>query len=52
MKGGPFKTVDTMGAADVLSRLQRLARTHGKRFKPASILVQYAEENTVFYPSE
>ncbi|MEC8379165.1 MAG: 3-hydroxyacyl-CoA dehydrogenase NAD-binding domain-containing protein [Myxococcota bacterium] len=52
MKGGPFKAVDTIGAAYVLAQLQRLARTHGKRFKPASILVQYAESNTLFYASE
>jgi 3-hydroxyacyl-CoA dehydrogenase/enoyl-CoA hydratase/3-hydroxybutyryl-CoA epimerase len=37
-RGGPFRWVDSVGAANVVTRLEKLAATHGPRFAPAPIL--------------
>ncbi len=42
-RGGPFFTVDAMGADVVVDKLNTLADKHGERFTPAKILVEYAE---------
>lgn len=47
-RGGPFFTVDTMGASWILDRLNRLAARHGPRFEPAQILVDAATEGRTF----
>ena len=47
-RGGPFWTVDTMGARTVVDALHRLAGVHGDRFTPADILVEHAEQGTRF----
>lgn len=47
-RGGPFWTVDTMGAQVVVDSLRRLAGIHGDRFTPADILVEHAEQGTGF----
>jgi 3-hydroxyacyl-CoA dehydrogenase/enoyl-CoA hydratase/3-hydroxybutyryl-CoA epimerase len=41
--GGPFSYIDLLGAEDVVNRLERLSRQHGKRFEPAAILREYAK---------
>jgi 3-hydroxyacyl-CoA dehydrogenase/enoyl-CoA hydratase/3-hydroxybutyryl-CoA epimerase len=47
-RGGPFWTIDQMGAANVVDRLKAFAATHGSRFVPADILVEHAESDTLF----
>jgi 3-hydroxyacyl-CoA dehydrogenase / enoyl-CoA hydratase / 3-hydroxybutyryl-CoA epimerase len=47
-RGGPFFTIDAMGAGHVVERLSRLADRHGPRFSPPGILVRAAEEGTSF----
>ena len=47
-RGGPFFTVDAMGADVVVERLNALADKHGERFTPAKILVEYAEAGKTF----
>ena len=47
-RGGPFWTVDTMGAQVVVDSLRRLEGIHGDRFTPADILVRHAEQGTGF----
>jgi hypothetical protein len=42
--------VDTIGAADVVQRLRALEAKHGKRFAPAAMLVEYAEQGKKFFP--
>ena len=46
--GGPFMLVDRLGAAEVVTRMERLAATHGDRFQPAQILRDHAESGERF----
>ncbi|AUX19607.1 3-hydroxyacyl-CoA dehydrogenase [Sorangium cellulosum] len=41
-RGGPFRYVDTLGAADVLRRIEVYERRFGKRWTPAPALVEAA----------
>lgn len=47
-RGGPFFTVDAMGADVVVDTLNALADTHGDRFTPAQILIDYAASASKF----
>ena len=47
-RGGPFFTVDAMGADVVVEKLSALADKHGERFTPAKVLVEAAESGTKF----
>jgi len=46
--GGPFMLVDHLGAAEVVKRMERLAETHGDRFRPAQILKDHAVSGEPF----
>jgi len=48
-RGGPFRYVDALGAKDVVRRLQALEQAKGERFRPAPILVEYAERGRPFH---
>ncbi|MCX7545981.1 3-hydroxyacyl-CoA dehydrogenase NAD-binding domain-containing protein [Marinicella gelatinilytica] len=47
--GGPFRYIDSRGAADIVETLQSLARQHGIRFEPAKLLTQKAEQSESFH---
>ncbi|MEZ5174859.1 MAG: fatty acid oxidation complex subunit alpha FadJ [Acidimicrobiia bacterium] len=47
-RGGPFWTIDRMGAAPVVDALDRLADTHGERFAAAEMLRGHAADGTRF----
>ncbi len=47
-RGGPFVTIDRIGPAQVVDRLDALADTHGERYTPADILRQVAADGTSF----
>ncbi|HYC28431.1 MAG TPA: 3-hydroxyacyl-CoA dehydrogenase family protein, partial [Chitinophagaceae bacterium] len=47
--GGPFRYMDTLGAAEVVRIMNELAAKHGARFKPAQIILDHAKENKTFY---
>ncbi|MEN8237623.1 MAG: fatty acid oxidation complex subunit alpha FadJ [Actinomycetota bacterium] len=47
-RGGPFWTIDQMGADKVVEKLIVLAAKHGDRFEPAQILRDYAAEGKKF----
>jgi len=47
-RGGPFWTIDTMGAGVVVNKLEGLAAKHGKRFIPAQILRDHAKSGERF----
>jgi len=47
--GGPFRSIDKLGAAKVLETLKRLQGEHGARFDPAPILAEYASSGRRFY---
>ncbi len=47
-RGGPFWTIDQMGAANVVERLRALEERFGNRFTPAQILIDHAESGSTF----
>lgn len=47
--GGPFRYIDRLGAAQVVSVLERLAQAHGQRFAPCEALCQRAVSRQTFY---
>ena len=47
--GGPFRSIDKLGAKTVLETLKRLQGQHGARFDPAPILGEYAASGRRFY---
>ena len=49
-RGGPFRYVDTIGAADALRRVQGYADRFGERWRPAPLLVHMARKGERFYP--
>ncbi|MDX1654839.1 MAG: 3-hydroxyacyl-CoA dehydrogenase family protein, partial [Candidatus Competibacteraceae bacterium] len=51
-RGGPFRYLDTSGAAKVLEWLEALEQRHGRRFAPAPLLVAMAAEGRSFYGAE
>jgi len=50
-RGGPFRYVDAVGAAEVVRRMERHEKAHGERFRPAPLLTAHARENKKFHPA-
>ncbi len=46
--GGPFAYIDSLGAGEVVNRLEKLHRQFGRRFEPAQILRDYAKSGRKF----
>jgi 3-hydroxyacyl-CoA dehydrogenase / enoyl-CoA hydratase / 3-hydroxybutyryl-CoA epimerase len=51
-RGGPFRHIDAVGAAEVVRQLEALDAQHPGRFAPARILKDMAAAGTRFYPRE
>jgi 3-hydroxyacyl-CoA dehydrogenase / enoyl-CoA hydratase / 3-hydroxybutyryl-CoA epimerase len=49
-RGGPFRYIDTLGAAHVVRRLEELNDKYAPRFEPAQALLDAARANTLFAP--
>ncbi|MGM0587289.1 MAG: fatty acid oxidation complex subunit alpha FadJ [Bacteroidota bacterium] len=47
--GGPFRYIDQRGVSDVVKTMEQLQKQHGERFKPAPILVDYAQQHKKFH---
>ncbi len=47
--GGPFSHMDTVGLAQVVAALDRLAQAHGERFAPPQLLRDMATAGDTFY---
>jgi 3-hydroxyacyl-CoA dehydrogenase/enoyl-CoA hydratase/3-hydroxybutyryl-CoA epimerase len=47
--GGPFSHMDTLGLANVVATLDRLAQAHGERFAPPQLLRDMAAKGETFY---
>ena len=47
--GGPFSHMDTVGLANVVATLDRLAQAHGERFAPPQLLRDMAAAGDTFY---
>ena len=48
--GGTLSFIDTVGIKAFVAECDRLAKRHGKRFKPSKWLRDRAERNEPFYP--
>ena len=48
-KGGPFLYMDTVGAQNIVDRLERLADKIGPEFTPSQILYDMAKFGKTFY---
>jgi 3-hydroxyacyl-CoA dehydrogenase/enoyl-CoA hydratase/3-hydroxybutyryl-CoA epimerase len=49
-RGGPLRTIDSLGAAQVVDTLEGLASAHGPRFQPCEALVEQAASGGRWYP--
>jgi 3-hydroxyacyl-CoA dehydrogenase / enoyl-CoA hydratase / 3-hydroxybutyryl-CoA epimerase len=49
-RGGPFRYIDTLGAAHVVKRLEDLNDKYAPRFQPAERLLEAARTNALFAP--
>ncbi len=47
--GGPFRYLDSAGMGRVVTEMENLCSTHGRRFEPAPILVHMAAHQEKFY---
>jgi 3-hydroxyacyl-CoA dehydrogenase/enoyl-CoA hydratase/3-hydroxybutyryl-CoA epimerase len=50
-RGGPFRALDAIGAAQAVSILERLTSNYGDRFAPAPILADLARRGGRFHPT-
>ncbi len=48
-RGGPFRYADRQSPQGLLTRLERLQKAHGERFRPAQLLYEYAQHGTRFH---
>jgi 3-hydroxyacyl-CoA dehydrogenase/enoyl-CoA hydratase/3-hydroxybutyryl-CoA epimerase len=51
-RGGPLRVVDTIGAAELVKRLEALNVRFPGRFEPAKLLRAMAEQGKTFYPTK
>jgi 3-hydroxyacyl-CoA dehydrogenase/enoyl-CoA hydratase/3-hydroxybutyryl-CoA epimerase len=51
-RGGPFRYIDSVGADEIVRRLEELNGRFPPRFQPADLLVQMARKKSRFYPAE
>lgn len=47
--GGPFRYIDTVGAAKIVEKMNALQQKFGVRFKPAAMLAEYAKAGKRFH---
>ncbi|MBM4193062.1 MAG: fatty acid oxidation complex subunit alpha FadJ [Gemmatimonadetes bacterium] len=50
-RGGPFRTIDAIGAAGLVQRLETLEQSHPDRFAPCDALVRLAQSKGSIYGS-
>ncbi|HRP09160.1 MAG TPA: 3-hydroxyacyl-CoA dehydrogenase NAD-binding domain-containing protein, partial [Gemmatimonadales bacterium] len=50
-RGGPLRTIDALGAGEVVATLERLVQFHGPRFTPAPVLIEMAGTGGRWYPT-
>ncbi|RAP33492.1 hypothetical protein DID80_08015 [Candidatus Marinamargulisbacteria bacterium SCGC AAA071-K20] len=48
-RGGVLRYADSRGIKEIVTRLRELASVYGERFKPADLLIQYAQDGKSFY---
>ncbi len=50
-RGGPFRCIDFVGAAEIVRQLEAMNVKHPGRFVPSALLVSMAREGKRFYPA-
>jgi 3-hydroxyacyl-CoA dehydrogenase/enoyl-CoA hydratase/3-hydroxybutyryl-CoA epimerase len=50
-RGGPLRTLDAVGAGEVVAKLEKLVVLHGPRFAPAPVLLELARVGGRWYPT-
>jgi 3-hydroxyacyl-CoA dehydrogenase / enoyl-CoA hydratase / 3-hydroxybutyryl-CoA epimerase len=50
-RGGPFRYIDAIGAAEIVRQLEALNAQHPGRFVPCALLVSMARDGKRFYPA-
>ena len=48
-RGGPLRCIDSLGVANVVESLDKLAENEGIRFAPCELLRSMAKDNQSFY---
>ena len=48
-RGGLLKYADSIGLKEVATRLRDLSSEYGDRFRPADLLIEYAQDGKTFY---
>ncbi len=48
--GGPFRWADTLGASELLGRMEKLRERFGERFRPPQLLEEKAARGLLFHP--
>jgi 3-hydroxyacyl-CoA dehydrogenase / enoyl-CoA hydratase / 3-hydroxybutyryl-CoA epimerase len=51
-RGGPFRYIDSVGAEEVVRRLEELEGRFAARFRPAEVLIDMARARRRFYPAD
>lgn len=51
-RGGPFRYIDSVGADEVVRRLEDLQGRNASRFRPAELLMDMARARQRFYPAD
>ena len=50
-RGGPLRHADSHGLSQIVTRMERLSRKDGNRFRPCGLLLDLARHGECFYPS-
>jgi 3-hydroxyacyl-CoA dehydrogenase/enoyl-CoA hydratase/3-hydroxybutyryl-CoA epimerase len=50
-RGGPLRHADSQGLTQIVSRMERLSRKDGNRFRPCGLLLDLARHGECFYPN-
>ena len=50
-RGGPLRHADSQGLSQIVTRMERLSRKDGNRFRPCGLLLDLARHGECFYPS-
>jgi len=49
--GGPFRFVDSLGAAQLVAEMERFGAVYGTPFQPCQLLLDHAKSGAKFYPA-